>query len=219
MIAYELISKNIAPLHKNDTGEQALIMMSIYHVRHLPVVENEQFLGLISEDEIMAQNLDDTIETYELSNKQFYAKDRDHLFDIIGKIAKHKLTVIPVIDDEGFFLGIINQEDLISHYANSFSFTEPGSILVLETKRINYSLAEISRIIESEKGSILTSFLTTNRDSDQVTITLKIAKQNINAIIASLERFSYVIKNTFVEEEFVDTLKERYDSLMSFLNV
>ena len=219
MIAYELISKNIAPLHKKDTGEQALTMMSIYHVKHLPVVDGDKFLGLISEDEIMAQNLDDLIGSYELSNKQFSVKDKDHLFDVLSEIAEHKLTVIPVLDPDGFFLGIINQEDLITYYANSFSFKEPGSILVLETKKINYSLAEISRITESENGTILSSFLTTPDDSDNMMVTLKISKQNINGIIQALERYSYVIKSTFVEEEFIDTLKERYDSLMSFLNV
>ena len=219
MIAYELISKNIAPLHKSDNGEQALTMRSIYHVKHLPVVEGDTFLGLISEDEIMAENLDDLIGSFELSNKQFFVKDKDHLFDVLSEIAEHKLTVIPVLDDEGIFLGIINQEDLITYYASSFSFKEPGSILVLETKKINYSLAEISRIIESENGSILSSFLTTPDDSDNMMVTIKISKQNINGIIAALERYSYVIKSSFVEEEFIDTLKERYDSLMSFLNV
>jgi len=167
----------------------------------------------------MAQNLDDLIGSYELSNKQFSVKDKDHLFDVLSEIAEHKLTVIPVLDPDGFFLGIINQEDLITYYANSFSFKEPGSILVLETKKINYSLAEISRITESENGTILSSFLTTPDDSDNMMVTLKISKQNINGIIQALERYSYVIKSTFVEEEFIDTLKERYDSLMSFLNV
>lgn len=219
VIAYELKSDNIAPLHKMDTGEQALTMMSIYRVKHLPVVDGEKFLGLISEDEIMAKDLNVLIGSFELSNKQFYVKDKDHLFEVLGAIAEHKISVIPVLDTEGIFLGIINQEDLITFYANSFSFKEPGSILVLETKKINYSLAEISRIIESENGSILSSFLTSPEESDMVMVTIKISKQNINGIIAALERYSYVIKSSFVEEEYVDTLKERYDSLMSFLNV
>lgn len=219
MIAYELISKSLSPLHLSDTGEQALTMMSIFNVKHLPIVKDGQFLGLISDDEIMSKDLELSIQTYNVENYGIAVKDKDHLFEVIGKIAEHKLTVIPVLDEENFYLGMITQEDLLQYYANSFSFKERGSILVLETSRIDYSLAEISRIVESESGSILSSFLTSPEDTEQVFVTIKLAEQNIQQIIAAFERYEYKIRNSFLEEEFIDTLKERYDALMSYLNV
>lgn len=219
MIAYELISKNIAPLHCNDTGEQALTMMNIYHVKHLPVVDNDKLIGMVSEDEIMSNVLENEIGSFVQKGHKPYVQDKDHLFEVLSKLAEHKLTVIPVADEEMFYLGLVNQEDLISHYANSFSFKEPGNILVLETKRINYSLAEISKIVEGENGSILSTFLTSPEDTQYIYITVKIVAENIMGIIASFERYGYIIKGSFIENDYIDTLKERYDSLMSFLNV
>ncbi len=219
MIAYELISQNIAPLHLTDTGEQALTMMSIYHVKHLPVVEKDKLIGLISDDEIMGSDISKEISTYDLMTQKPHVSDQDHLFDVLSKLAEHKLTVVPVVDAEMYYLGLVNQEDLIKYYANSFSFKEPGNIVVLQTKRINYSLAEISQIVEAESGSILSTFLNNTQDTEYILVTVKIVAENIQGIIASFERYGYTIKGSFMENDYIDTLKERYDALMSFLNV
>ena len=52
MIARELISHLIQPLHTSDSGEQALTYLQVYHLKHLPIVNNEQLLGTISEEDI-----------------------------------------------------------------------------------------------------------------------------------------------------------------------
>jgi len=146
-------------------------------------------------------------------------KEDDHLFEVMSKFAKNNLTTIPVIDHDENYKGLITQEGLIQYYASSFSFTEPGSILILETSKRQYSLAEISRIVEEEGAAILSTFLTSDDDSTSVTITLKINKQEIGRIIQAFERYDYFIKGSFTEEEYLDGLKERYDALMTYLNV
>ena len=219
MIATELVSKTLAPLRTSDTGEQALTIMNIYHVKHLPIVNNEQLLGIISEDDILQNSLTEPIGSYDLSLYNAYAHQKDHLFDIMANLAENKLTVVPVIDDDENFIGLITQEDLIHFYANSFSFKEPGGILVLEMNKREYSLADISRIVEAENASILSSFLTSNVDSPSVLVTLKINKHDLQHVIAALERYGYGIKASFMEEEYIDGLKERYDAFMKYLSV
>lgn len=219
MIAKELISKTIDSLRTSDTGEETIAMMGIFHVKHLPIVNNEQLLGLISEEDILDKDLTEPIGSYRLSMLKPYVNQNDHLFEVMKLMAENKLTVIPVIDNTGKYLGLITQEDLIAYYAVSYSFAESGSILVLETDKINYSLAEIARIVEGEGGSILATFLTRMEDSTKIQITLKLNQLNIGRIVASLERFDYKIHGAFTESDYEDILKDRYDSLMSYLNV
>ena len=61
MIAKDLISEEIVPLRTSDTGEDALAMMSDFHVRHLPIVNGSQLLGLISEDEILEFDAEESV--------------------------------------------------------------------------------------------------------------------------------------------------------------
>ena len=104
-------------------------------------------------------------------------------------------------------------------YAKSFSFSEPGSILVLEMENRDYSLAEISRIIEGEHIKILSTFLTKSPDSNVVYVTLKISSGDAQRAKATLERHDYFVKASFVEETYVEDLNEHYDALMHYLNV
>jgi len=219
MIASDLISTSVLPLKTSDTGKAALAVMGDFYVKHLPIVNNTQLLAVISEEDVINNPMSEPVGSYDLGNKAPYVNHREHLFDIMANMAENDLTVIPVVDDDGNYMGMITQSDLLSFYAKSFSFTEPGGILVLEVRKRDYSLAEISRIVESENGAILSSFISNSPNTNIVFVTLKIAKVELQKIQATLERFDYTIKASFMETEYMDTLKDRYDLLMNYLDV
>ena len=179
MIARELISHLIHPLRTSDTGEQALTYLQVYHLKHLPIVNNEQLLGTISEEDITTSPIDEPIGSFSLGLNKAFVRDTDHLFEVMSVMADHKLTVIPVVDQKDNYLGLITLEDLIQYYARSFSFSEPGGIIVIELQKADYSLAEISRIIEGENAVILTSFLSHDEDTRMMYLTIKTNQKEI----------------------------------------
>jgi CBS domain-containing protein len=197
MIARELISQLIQPLRTSDTGEQALTYMQVYHLKHLPIVNSEQLLGTISEDDITTSPLDEPIGSFSLGLNKAFVRDSDHLFEVMGVMADHKLTVIPVVNAQDDYLGLITLEELIQFYARSFSFSEPGGIIVLELQQPDYSLAEIARIVESENASELRSFLTQDEESKQMYVTIKTNQKDNQHLKATLERFGYTIKASY----------------------
>jgi CBS domain-containing protein len=219
MIASKLISNVISPIRTSDKGEEVITLMNVFHVKHLPIVNNEELLGVISEDDILSNNLDESVGSYRLSLKKAYVKESDHIFEVMNLMAEYDLTVIPVVDQAGKYEGMISMEELLFYYARSFSFAEPGSILVIEIDKMDYSLAEIARIIESENALILCSFITKVADHSSVIVTIKLNIQDIKHVVATLKRFDYNVKASFTEKIFVDNLKEHYDSFMNYLNV
>lgn len=219
MIASNLLSQTIVPLRTSDTGKDALSVMSDFYVKHLPIVNNEQLLGLISEDDILDNDVEEAVGSYQLSMNRPYSKESDHLYEVVRLVSDYQLTVIPVVDREDNYLGLISQEDLLRFFASIGSFKEPGSIVVLEMAKIDYSLAQLAQIVESENAVILSSFITSNVNSTQIDVTLKINRPEIQRLIASFNRFDLKVKATFQEAKYFDSLKDRYDSLMSYLNV
>jgi acetoin utilization protein AcuB len=219
MVAESLISNVILPLRTSDTGDEALSMMDDFYVRHLPIVNNEQLLGLISENDIFNFDAHEAVGSYSLSLRRPYVNAGDHIYEVMRQLAQGDLSVIPVVDDENNYLGVVTQEDLLNYFATTFSFTEPGSILVLEINKRDYSLAEVARIVESENAVILSTFITSRPESLKMEVTIKINLQNIQPIIATFQRFDYLIKASFNEAEYMDSLKDRYDSLMTYLNI
>lgn len=219
MIAESLISDTILPLRTSDTGEEALGMMNDFYVRHLPIVNNEQLLGLLSEDDILNFDAGEPVGSYSLSIQRPYARTRDHLYEVMRMVAENHLTVVPVVDDQDNYVGVITLEDLIHYFARTASFADPGSILVLEMNRRDYSLAEIARIVESENAAVISAFVTSYPESARIDVTIKINTQNIQSVVATFERYDYQIKASFVESDYIDALRERFDSFMSYLNV
>ena len=219
MVAETLLSQAIVPLRTSDTGEEALNMMDDFYVKHLPIVNNQQLLGVVSEDDILNFDVNEAVGSYSLSLVRPYVKRDDHLYEVMRILALNQLTVVPVVDYNDNYIGVITLEDLLRHFASTTPFSEPGSILVLEMNRRDYTLAEIARIIESEGAHILSCFVSSFPDSTLLEVTLKINRQSIQSIIATFERFDYKIKASFNETEYLDSLKERYDAFIAYLNV
>jgi acetoin utilization protein AcuB len=220
MIAKELISTEIPSLHLSHTGDDAMAIMGEYCVRHLPVVRKEELLGLISEDFLLENDTEMPISSYRLAVICPFVRERDHVYEIMRQMNVHKLTVIPVVGQKsGKFVGVITLNDLLKFFAESASLSEPGSIVVLEVNRFQYSLSQIARIVESEGGIILNSFIRCIPESNEMQVTIKIGRPDIRGILNAFERFRFNVVASFTEEEYIETLQEHYDSLMSYLNV
>ncbi len=220
MIAKELISTSIQPVRTSDTGEEVLQKMQIYHVSHLPIVNKSRILGIISEEDILINDPKEPVGLYRLTHHQAFCKERDHIFDLMTKLGTLQLSVIPIVDEvKEIYLGVVTLEDLLKYFAVHFSFTDPGSIIVLECFNHNYLLSEIIRLAEADDISVLSSFITSIPGSNKIYITLKTNAQDLNAYKASLERFGYIIHASFSDTEYSDSLLDRFDSLMTYLNI
>jgi CBS domain-containing protein len=220
MIAKEFISSLIPPLKWDDTGEKALGWMADFHVRHLPVVNDGNYMGVISEDDIFDfSNPEAAISEHPITKQHTSVDEYEHIYEIVKTAVRYQLSVIPVIDDTERLLGVITMETLLAHFAQSISLTEPGSILVLEVGRRNYSLAEIARLAEYEQATILSSSILSPPDSANLEVTLKFNTREISGLVATYERFNYRVKASYQESDYMDDLQERYDGLMNYLNV
>jgi signal-transduction protein with cAMP-binding, CBS, and nucleotidyltransferase domain len=220
MYARELISEDIPPLKTSDTGERALAWMDEFRVSHLPIVNNVDFLGLISESDILDFNSSsEPIGGHSLNLSRPYVFDYQHTYDVLKVMSSLKLSVIPVLNDKEQYLGLIHLSTLLQHFAEMASMKESGGLLVLELNLHDYSLSEIARIVESNDAKILSSYISSHIDSTKLEVTIKINRTDLSAIIQTFNRYNYTIKASFHQSEYVDDLKDRFDSFMSFLNI
>lgn len=219
MLASQLIALEIEPLRSTDTGDVALQRMEEHLIRHLPIVEDGELLGLISEEEILDNDQMISLNTYLQTWKQIFIRDKEHILIVMEMMNVSRVTAMPVLDERNKYVGLITLEKLMHSFATESSLSDPGSILVLEMSRIDYSLTNISRVVESENGYILSSYITHQPDSEQIYVTIKVSLQEVQFLRASLERYGFEVKGTFTEGEYIDTLTERYESLMHFLSI
>ncbi len=219
MIAKDIISKNITPVKIGDAAQKALDLMAKQMTKHLPVLENGKLVGVISEETILRNDLDVKIVDLPMNYSGKYVNHKDHLFEILKHMSEHNMSIMPVVKEDMEYFGTITQNEIIKNFARAESITEHGSIIILEVIKRDYSLAEIARIVENEGFSIIGTFITTSENPEIIEVALKINSTNISAIIASFERYQYIVKASFEENDYSDKIKDRFDSLMSYLNV
>ncbi len=218
MMASAFIDPSIVPLKISDSVAVAIDFFKEFSVRQLPVVQDNICIGILSLDQIEEELAD--IPVLDFINLSYsFASTYDHIYEVMRAISEQSVTLFPIIDENNNYLGCITLASLFKNYVNCAAFSQPGSIVVLEMDKKNYSLAEIARIVESENKVILSSLLSSNAESDRLEITLKLNSAQIQNLLSTFERFGYNIKATFDEEDVKDTLKNRYESLMTYLNV
>lgn len=220
MLAKELISDEIQPLQVSDKAILALHWMDEFRIGLLPVVNGELYVGMVSEEAIFNfDNFEEPLSEVALATIGTSVHQDQHVFDVIRNAASLKLSIVPVVDSVGNYIGVITQQAMIDYIARLNAVENPGGIVVLEVAQNNYSLAEIARIAEADEAHVLSANAILLPDSSLIEVTIKFDRLNIQQVIQSLERHGYRTKASFFEKDSADDLHDRYNSLMNFLNI
>lgn len=221
MQASELINHMIPPLKLTDTTAHALVWMDEFRCNQLPVVHNGEFLGLVSEDLILEQEKEvSLIKELDLNCKHCKVSEDAHFFDIIKLASGNNIELIGVVSQDNKFVGVITIKDTISALSQTFAVQSNGAILILSMKAIDYSLSEISRLVESEGYKILNSSLQKDSEnSEMVKLTIKVDSEEVSRLVATLERFNYKVIARIQETESINNDQERLDILLKYLDM
>lgn len=219
MIAAQLISDAIPPIKTSDSIQKVEDRMAEFRLNHLPIVNETQFLGLISDEDIIEiPDYDTTVGNVNLSLINPFVYEDQHIYEVIRLFYEQKLTAVPVLDSSMNYLGLISINTLTTYFAKITSVADPGGIIILEISNRNNSLSHIAQIVESNNAQILSSYVDTVANSTKLEITIKVNKTDISPIIASFLRYDYTIKATFNHLQRDNDTKDRFDSLMNYLS-
>lgn len=220
MLNKEIISDTIPFLQLHDSVARAQDFMTDFHIAHLPVVEGNKLVGLVSEDSLLNAPDDNTLLSqlqHEFS--KIAVRGATHFVEAIQFVNEFNLTVIPVVDKESEYLGAITATDLLKQLGKITGANDPGAIIVLEMDKVNFSFSEISKLVETNDAQITQLNTFSDTATSVFYVTLKINKLEISDIIATFQRYEYKIKYYFGEELYENELRSNYDHLMNYLSI
>ena len=221
MIASSLLSNVVPVLKKDDTCAQALGWMDLFRVSHLPVLDGETYVGLLSDEVMYAHgSIHDSIGKLDIPREMTFVYEDAHMYDVIGVASSRLLSVVPVLNRKEVYQGAILLTDILHNIDKLLCIDDPGGIIVLEVNKIDYSLAEVAQIVEYNEAKVLSCYVTCMPDSNKVEITLKVNTARIEPILDTFIRYRYVIKNTFVSgEDMNEEMRDRYGQLLKFMEM
>lgn len=220
MFAAKLIRDTIPPLKPGDVVNRALKWTEEFNVNFLPVINGKQYLGLISRAALLLNDKPGVlIEHLAGELKSGFVYENQHVYDVVKFAALYRSDIIPVLDEQNQYMGLVTINDLVDYFALSKSVYMPGGIITIELALADYELSKIAQIIEADGAHILSTSIATTTDAQSIELTVKIDRIDISRILASFYRLNYNVTGSYNQSEFAEDLKDRYDSLMNYLSI
>ncbi len=219
MNAIDIITPDVPPLRPQDDIARALEWMEAFKVAHLPVVDAQRLVGMVKEDDLIDRNdanasIGHVMDQVELP----FVRAGQHLYKVIELFSERGLTVVPVLDDMGQYLGSITEHEALRQMAGAAGIHEPGGVVVLEMNQADFSVQLLARIVEGSDARLISMFTRTLPDTNRLEVTLKINRQEISDILQTFERYDIFVKSTYQGSRFHEDLRDRYDELMRFID-
>lgn len=221
MLVADLITDEIPPLKKTDTVKLALDWMEQFKVSHLAVVDGRELVGIVSEHDLIDYSQpDEKLDSLKkVSLLRPIIHNYQHTYDLLKLMMSFNLTLMPVLDDKELYKGCISLKGLLQNISTMASVQNVGGVIVLEVNQVDYSLTQISSIVEGNDAKILSAHISSIPDSTKMEVTLKINKEDLSRILQTFYRYNYVVKASFQHSDFESGLKDKLDEFMHFLNI
>ncbi|MDT3401803.1 CBS domain-containing protein [Mucilaginibacter terrae] len=219
MLAIELAANTIPPVTPTDSLQLAIDRMAEFKVRHLPVVNEQLFIGLLAEADITEPDHTLPVSALPQLHVNTFVFEDQHVYDVVRLFYEQNLTMVPVLGPNKTYDGVINQYAMNAYFGEITAVAQPGSIIVLEISNRGNSMSQMAQIVESDNAQILSSYVRTFPDSTRMEVTLKLNKTDISSINAAFLRYGYDVKATFNHNDDDDDSLNRYESFMNYLNM
>lgn len=213
----EYILNDFYPLTTQSTVKEALKLFEMYPITHIPVLDNTDYVGCISQTDILTiDNKNELLKEFIDIFDHFHVNSTQALLDVLKIFANNDTNILPVIENHNY-LGYVDLNAILDEFSQTPFLSADGFILMVEKTTTDYTMSEVSQIIESNNGIVLGCY-ESKRNSDKVEITLKVSSQEINEIIQTFRRYNYTIITEHKDDIYLEELKNRADYLQNFLN-
>lgn len=199
MIVEEIMKKEVATLKPTNTIADAIELMEEKHIRHIPIVEDEnRLVGLVTiakikeatpsifhaneHPEIMQKTVDSIMERNLITGHPL-----DFVEEVAGLFYEHKISCLPVIND-GKLAGIVTETDLLRTMVELTGVHQPGSQIEIKVPNISGILCDIAGIIKNRKANIQSVLVYPDQENEQnKIIVIRVQLMNPTGLIQDLK--------------------------------
>ncbi|MBG9942404.1 CBS and ACT domain-containing protein [Brevibacillus formosus] len=161
----EIMRKIIVTIQPSTTIGEALLLLRANRIRHLPVIENDSLVGIVSDRDLrdalpsrlLTHDDDDTVlhkPVADIMNQQVItAHPLDFIEDAALQLYEHKIGSLPIVEGNRL-VGLITESDLFSSLIELFGVNKPSSHIEVEVDDRVGMLAEVSQVFRDAQVNV-----------------------------------------------------------------
>ena len=164
------------------------------------------------------ENKDLELSEYQHLLTHFHTTEKTLLLELITQFADNDCNIIPVLDSAQNYIGYYELSDILDAFADSPFLHNESETLMVEKNKNDYSMSEISQIVETNGGKLLGLYIS-SETQDNINVTLKVITEEINEIIQTFRRYDYNVITKHEDDFYLEDLKNRAEYLNKYLNM
>jgi acetoin utilization protein AcuB len=214
MLMLSHLNYDLPVLRLTDSVAKALKTLRAQGVNALAVVDNKDFIGLISSENLsQALSPEQSLADLRSHFSTFRMEEEEDVLASLPWFDEPTLDVIAITNGEGSFRGYLTKNEVGNLLLNSGLENKNGGIIRIPFQASRDSLSTIIRIIEEENGFVVRSFF------QEPNVVLQVQTETFGKIISNLERHGIFIEKAFVFGEQLEIDQDRFDHLMRFIDL
>lgn len=214
----DYINNDFKPVAYEETVAEVQDFFSEVTFSHFPIIDNGVYIGCVSSEDTATFDLQKKLSDYRYSYEGFFVRSSMIWLDVLEVFARNNSNIVPILDDNNKYVGYYEITDVIKFLNGTPFLKEVGGIIIVEKNILDYSMSQITQIVESNNGKLLGIFVS-EATLDKIQITIKTTLGSMNEIIQSFRRYNYEIVSEHNEDDYLNVLKERSEYLNKYLNI
>jgi len=214
----EYINNDFKPFSSSETVAEIQDFFSEFTYSHFPVMDNGIYIGCISAVDVETFETSKKIIDFMYAFEGFFVRESMIWLDVLEVFARNNSNIVPILNEANNYIGYYEITDVIKFLNETPFLKETGGIIVVEKPTADYSMSQITQIVESNNGKLLGVFVS-EANAEKVQVTIKTTLGAMNEIIQSFRRYNYEIVSEHHEDNYLNTLKERSEYLDKYLNM
>ena len=176
MLVKYWMKKDVITVQAEDSMQKAMDLLEEHNIHMLPVMEDDSLVGIVTDRDLKRARtaIATTMSTYDLKSVQSKIKVKSFMTrepitvhrnlsieETAEKLIEHKISGVPVVDEDGMLEGVITKTDLFKVLISLTGLKKRGIQFALVVKDLPGSIKEIAEIIRKYGGRmacILTSY-------------------------------------------------------------
>ena len=214
----DFVNNSIKALDTTDRIDVAQDLFAEYPFSHFPVLEEGVYIGCAGAEDTELMDIEKTLGDVRYTFDRFFVRDTSIWLDVLEVFAKNDTNIMPILDKDNIYKGFYEITDIMKFFHETPFLKEDGGIIVVEKGIADYSLSQVTQIVESNNGRLLGVFVS-EMGPNTVQITVKISLGGMSEILQTFRRYNYEIISQHQEDAYLNTLKYRSDYLDKYLNI
>lgn len=220
MIVEKFVYNEVEPLQIHNTVTEAIDSIRKCDTDCLPVFKSGTLVNYVCSKNLKGKEGSELLSSLDSYSAVIpYIRSSRHILNALSYLKSVEMHSMAVLDDNNEFMGLVRTRDLVKALSQSLTIRSGGAIIVVKMKTRDYSLADLTRIVEYSDAKLL-GILTFDAETEgEIEVHLKLNTNTLKNVLATMERFDYQVIQYFNREDRSEDLNERYENLMNYIDL